>query len=40
MAALLFGIGSWRHEVFTLAAWPAGYAAGYAFVAVAKWVVR
>ncbi len=35
-----FGIGSWRHEVFTLAAWPAGYAAGYAFVAAATWVVQ
>jgi len=35
-----FGIGSWRHEVFTLAVWPVGYAAGYAFVAVATLAMR
>lgn len=35
-----FGIASWRHELFPLAVWPVGYAAGYAFVAAATWAVR
>jgi O-antigen/teichoic acid export membrane protein len=35
-----FGLLSWRHEVLTLAAWPVGWAAGWAFVSAAKWLLR
>jgi O-antigen/teichoic acid export membrane protein len=35
-----FGLLSWRHEVLTLAAWPVGWALGYAFVSAARWLLR
>jgi O-antigen/teichoic acid export membrane protein len=35
-----FGLLSWRHEVLTLCAWPAGWAVGTAFVAAATALVQ
>lgn len=35
-----FGLLSWRHEVFTLAAWPVGWALGRTFVAAMEWMLQ
>jgi O-antigen/teichoic acid export membrane protein len=35
-----YGLFSWRHDLFALAVWPLGWAAGSALVAVAGWLTR
>ncbi len=35
-----YGLLSWRHEVLTLAAWPLGWALGFAFLSAAGWLLR
>jgi O-antigen/teichoic acid export membrane protein len=35
-----YGLFSWRHDVFSLAVWPIGWAAGSALVALAAWLAR
>jgi hypothetical protein len=35
-----FGLLSWRHEVFTLAAWPVGWVLGISFVSALGWMLQ
>jgi O-antigen/teichoic acid export membrane protein len=35
-----FGLLSWRHELFTLAAWPVGWVLGLAFVGAMQWMLQ
>lgn len=35
-----FGLLSWRHEIFTLAAWPVGWVLGISFVSALGWLLQ